>query len=332
MIYIVYWINDYKRALDSLHDKAVAAQVRYVMLNKAYLLPDVLKRFDLGLQGNLLAVCSSSVVYNQETWRRTFGEDQMIEIASLDSDSEAEFNKWFDAHITPFSKRRRGGVVRTIVRSADEDERAQKRRRDEEIKEDFMQDMQESFRQSANCIADNVLQFLGTRIGHFLADKQDEFLVANKRDFAQWAKFKYYFQRNQLSEHGRHIMYAIEGKVDEFFSEYRGIYNRNVSNWKNAVRDLLRDRIKEYAIDHDIPASFLEPSWDRNIEHWLEVEYPKIYPKYYLGADREMFKKSILSRVMPYEEHLKNLAKYSPAPPPSKRYKVVGVHKLFDDK
>ena len=119
MIYIVYWKNDYRRALNSLCRHAVCGQIRYVTLSKPYLLPDVLKKFRLGLNGNLLAVCVSSVVYTEDSWKSVFGNDYSIESISLMDDiSEQEFNEWFDNHISPFSRQVPGGVVRHVVHKA----------------------------------------------------------------------------------------------------------------------------------------------------------------------------------------------------------------------
>ena len=119
MFYIVYWKNDYRRALNSLCRHAVCGQIRYVTLSKPYLLPDVLKKFRLGLNGNLLAVCVSSVVYTEDSWKSVFGNDYSIESISLMDDiSEQEFNEWFDNHISPFSRQVPGGVVRHVVHKA----------------------------------------------------------------------------------------------------------------------------------------------------------------------------------------------------------------------
>lgn len=323
MIYIVYWLNDYKRALDSLCKHAVCGKVRYVPCNKPYLLPDVIKRFDLGLNGNLLAVCVSEVAYNTYSWRSRFGPDMKIELVSFGTDkNEAEFMEWFDYHISPFRVNVRGGVVRHLVRPESERVRARTDMHDGMIVADFVADMRATFQKDADDLMNLCLKEVGTQYGNVLADKQDEFLIMNKKMMIRWTKLEYHRVRGQLTDIGRRSLAMINDRITQFIDDYIAFFYRTENEWSSRFTSLFYARRVEFARANELEPEFLVPSKKIQLStfrEWLQVEYPKERPGYFvlpIWFNEELVRKTLLARVMPWEQHLRNLATMSPAPRP----------------
>lgn len=314
MIYIVYWLNDYKRAYKSLCSHAVSAQVRYILLNKPYLLPPVLKRFEVGFFGNLLAVCVSSVVYTESSWRSVFGPDFGLEILSLDSSSEIEFNDWFNYHISPFSNKVVGGVVRRIVRDPVDEEVSSKKRRDEDVERDFVSDMVESFRHDADNLLEFTLREIGTQYGNLLADRQDEFLIMNKNLMIRWTKLCYYKKNGKLSIRGCKELSRIDCIINEFLEEYRRDFLETEGEWFRRFSSSFLKKKVDFSDSNNLVPEFLVTSNKPTLfsfRKWLEVEYPKEHVGYFvlpIWDHLDLVRTTLLSRVMPYEEHLRKVA------------------------
>lgn len=323
MIYIVYWKNDYKRALNSLCKHAVCGQIRYVTVSKPHLLPGVLKRFEVGLSGNLLAVCVSSVVYTEDSWKSVFGDDHSIESISLMDDlSEQQFNEWFDSHISPFSRKVRGGVVRHVVRDPTEEEVARRRQRDKDIAQDFISEMREMYREQTDRVLEMCLREVGTEYGNWLADKQDEFLIMNAGMMGRWARLTYFEKKGLLKERGKQSLSLIRKRISDFMSDYIKLFYDTEREWDQKFYKLWIAKREEYAEKNEIDIGFLVPSKPVQLStfrSWLEEEYPKIRPGYFvlpIWFHEQLVEQTLLSRVMPYEQHLRNLSYMSPKPRP----------------
>lgn len=323
MIYIVYWLNDYKRALNALCKHAVCGQVRYVVCNKTYLLPEVMTRFDLGLNGNLLAICVSDIVYNDFSWQRTFGPDMKIETVTFGTDRNlSEFMEWFDYHISPFRRTVRGGVIRHVVRPDSERVRARSEMQDSFIRSDFIADMRATFQKDADDLMNLCLKEIGMQYGNWLADRQDEWLIMNKKMMIRWTKLEYHRLNGQLTDRGYHALGLINDRIGQFIDDYEALYYRTENEWSARFSRMFNVKRLEFARANEIEPDFLVPSKKIQLStfrEWLQVEYPKERPGYFvlpIWFNEELVRKTLLSRVMPWEQHLRNLSTMSPAPRP----------------
>ena len=323
MIYIVYWLNDYKRALDSLCKHAVCGGIRYVPLNKAYLLPDVMKRFDLGLQrSTLLAVCVSDIIYTDYSWRATFGPDMEIETVMFTEPCEREFMEWFNYHISPFSRTVRGGVVRHVVRPDTERKARINELHDRMMVDDFVADMKATFQADADDVLRMCLKEVGTQYGEVLCNLQDEWLIMNKKMMVRWARLDYHRRKGDLTNRGYHAYDVIMTRVSEFIDSYIKQFYESEKEWDNRFCRLWYEKKKEYCVNNEIEEAWFVPSEPVQLStfrKWLEIEFPKQKEGYFvlpIWYHEELVKSTMLARVMPWEVHLRNLATFSPKPPP----------------
>lgn len=196
------------------------------------------------------------------------------------------------------------------------------------IVDDFVSDMKATFQADADDVLKMCLQEVGGAYGEHLCNMQDEWLLMNKKMMVRWAKLDYHKRQGNLTDRGYQAYRTIMDRVKEFMDRYYKYFLDTESEWDNRFCKLWYEKKKEYCQKNEIEEAWFVPSQPVQLStfrKWLEIEFPKQKEGYFvlpIWFHEELVESTLLARVMPWEIHLRNLAAFSPKPPP----KVVLPH------